>query len=146
MNSRSDRLPAFLEETIDYFLRKIKGVDRDRYFADRDIRNILDKTINDIILCIVDISEEILKNHRRSIPETYKDTILACYEFIGDTALKVAPLSTRRNETIHQYLKINWQNIVAVKNRIPEIRKFADKAKNQVRHIKAVKKLSTKSR
>jgi hypothetical protein len=61
MNHRLNRLVSFLTETIDYFLRKIEGVDRDRYFADRDIRNILDKSINDIILCIVDISEEILK-------------------------------------------------------------------------------------
>jgi uncharacterized protein YutE (UPF0331/DUF86 family) len=129
MNQRPDRLLSFLSETIDYFLRKIEGVDRDRYFADRDIRNILDKSINDIILCIVDISEEMLKGHKRNIPETYKDTILACYEFVGDIALKIAPLVKHRNETIHQYLKINWQNIITVKDRLPDIREFIDKTK-----------------
>ena len=120
---------SFLSETIDYFLRKIEGVDRDRYFADRDIRNILDKSINDIILCIVDISEEMLKGHQRNIPETYKDTILACYEFVGDIALKIAPLVKHRNETIHQYLKVNWQNILTVKDRLPEVREFIEKTK-----------------
>ena len=40
MNQRLNRLVSFLSETIDYFLHKIEGVDRDRYFADRDIRNI----------------------------------------------------------------------------------------------------------
>lgn len=50
MNNKIDKLFFFLDETIDYFLQKIEGIDRDRYFADRDIRNILDKTINDIIL------------------------------------------------------------------------------------------------
>ena len=130
MNHRLDRLLSFLNETIDYFLRKIEGVDRDRYFADRDIRNILDKSINDIILCIVDISEEILKGHKRNIPETYKDTILACYEFIGDIALKIAPLVKHRNETIHQYLKINWQNIITVKDRVPDIREFIERTKD----------------
>lgn len=102
MNPKLDKLLTFLVETLDYFLRKIEGVDRDKYFADRDARNILDKTINDIILCIVDVSEEILKAHGRNIPETYKDTILACYEFIGDIALRIAPLVKHRNETIHQ--------------------------------------------
>ena len=130
MNHRLDRLLSFLNETIDYFLRKIEGVDRDRYFADRDIRNILDKSINDIILCIVDISEEILKGHKRNIPETYKDTILACYEFIGDIALKITPLVKHRNETIHQYLKINWQNIITVKDRVPDIREFIERTKD----------------
>lgn len=132
MNHRLNRLLSFLTETIDYFLRKIEGVDRDRYFADRDIRNILDKSINDIILCIVDISEEILKGHKRNIPETYKDTILACYEFIGDIALKIAPLVKHRNESIHQYLKINWQNIITVKDRVPDIREFIERTKDLI--------------
>jgi uncharacterized protein YutE (UPF0331/DUF86 family) len=132
MNHRLNRLLSFLTETIDYFLRKIEGVDRDRYFADRDIRNILDKSINDIILCIVDISEEILKGHKRNIPETYKDTILSCYEFIGDRALKIAPLVKHRNETIHQYLKINWQNIITVKDRVPDIREFIETTRDSI--------------
>lgn len=130
MDKKSDKLFSFLYETIDYFLQKIEGIDRDRYFADRDIRNILDKTINDIVLCIVDISEEALKANKRAIPETYKDTILACYELTGETALKIAPLTKHRNETMHQYLKINWQNIVTIKNKLSEIREFAEKAKS----------------
>lgn len=126
---RSDRLVVFLTETVSYFLSKVEGVDRDRYFADRDIRNILDKTINDIILCMVDIAEECLKAKGRNIPDTYKDTILACHELLGEITIKVAPLVKRRNEAIHHYLKANWQNIVAVKTRIPEIKEFTDKAK-----------------
>ena len=125
---RSERLLGFLEETIAYFLSKVEGVDRDRYFADRDTRNILDKTINDIILCVIDIAEECLKAKGRNIPDTYKDTILACHELLGDITLKVAPLVKRRNEAIHQYLKVNWQNIVAMKTRIPEVKEFAGKA------------------
>jgi uncharacterized protein YutE (UPF0331/DUF86 family) len=132
MNQRLNRLVSFLSETIDYFLHKIEGVDRDRYFADRDMRNILDKSINDIILCIVDISEEMLKGHKRNIPETYKDTILACYEFVGDIALKIAPLVKHRNETIHQYLKINWQNVITVKDRLPDIREYIEKTKEVI--------------
>lgn len=132
MNNRINKLLAFLDEIIDYFLHKVDGVDRDRYFADRDIRNILDKTINDLILCVVDISEEILKRQKRNIPETYKDTILACHEFLGDTVLKIAPLTKHRNDTIHQYLKINWQNIFTIKNKISDIKEFEDKAKKLI--------------
>ena len=126
---RSSRLLAFMDETLIYFLARSQNVDRDRYFADRDIRNILDKTINDIILCLVDISEECLKKGKRSIPDTYRDTILACHEFLGEIVLKVAPLVRHRNETIHQYLKVNWQNIVTVKNRVPSIKEFVDTAR-----------------
>lgn len=129
MKQKPEKLIFFLDETIGYFNKKLKGVEKDKYLADRDIRAILDKTINDIILCIVDICEEILKKNKRSIPDTYKDTILACYEFIGDLALKLASLPKHRNETIHQYLKVNWYNIQIVKNKLPEIYEFLNKAK-----------------
>lgn len=125
---RFDRLLGFVEDTIPYFLSKLAKVDKDLYFADRDIRSILDKTINDLILCLVDIAEECLKKNKRTIPDTYKDTLLACYEFMGEAVLKVAPLVKHPNEMVHQYLKVNWQNIVTVKNKLPEIRDFVEKA------------------
>ncbi len=130
VDRKTGRLFAFIDETIDYFLSKAGNVDRDLYFADRDKRNILDKSINDIILCLVDLSEECLKKNKRDIPDSYKDSILACHEFIGDIVLKVAPLVKHRNEAIHQYLKINWQNIVTVKSRIVEVKEFVEKMKN----------------
>lgn len=119
-----ERLLFLPDETVEYFLKKIKDVDRDRYFADRDLRNILDKTINDIILSIVDISEELLRIKGRQIPDTYKDTVLATYDIIGEISLKLAPLVKHRNELIHQYLKVNWQNILIVKEKIPFIKEF----------------------
>jgi len=130
MDKKLKKLIDYLSETIEYFLQKIQNVDKDLYFANRDIRYILDKSINDIILCIVDICEEILKINKRSIPDTYKDTILACYEFIGDLALKLAPLAKCRNEIVHQYLKVNWQNIQIVYNKITEIQEFIKKIKD----------------
>ncbi len=129
MSDKAQKLFAFLDESTSYFLTKLEGVDRDKYYADRDIRSILDKTINDIILCLVDIAEECLKKNGRLIPETYRDTILACHEFIGDTVLKIAPLVKHRNEMVHQYLKVNWQNIIVVKGRIPAIREYLSKMK-----------------
>jgi uncharacterized protein YutE (UPF0331/DUF86 family) len=124
--NKTERLLVFLDESLIYFLAKAEGVDRDRYFADRDVRSILDKTINDIILCIVDLCEECLKARHRSIPDTYRDTILACHEFLGEIVLSLAPLVRHRNEMVHQYLKINWQNILAIRMKVPEIRVFSE--------------------
>ncbi len=36
--SRLRRLLAYLEETIEYLSKKVEGVDRDRYIADRDMK------------------------------------------------------------------------------------------------------------
>ncbi len=127
---RSERLIAFIDESIEYFLSKTDNVDRDRYTADRDIRSILDKSMNDIILCMVDIAEECLRKGRRNIPDTYRDTVLGCYELLGDIVLKVAPLVKHRNETVHQYMKVNWHNIVTVKSRVSAIKEFSKKAKD----------------
>lgn len=57
VDQKVKRLLAFIDEAIEYFLSRIENIDRDLYFADRDKRNILDKSINDIILCLVDLSE-----------------------------------------------------------------------------------------
>ncbi|MBI5745869.1 MAG: hypothetical protein HZA13_02570 [Nitrospirae bacterium] len=129
VDNKIKRLFSFIDETIGYFLSRVEGVDMDLYFADRDKRYILDKSINDIILCLVDLAEECLKKNKRDIPDTYRDTILSCHEFVGDIVLKIAPLVKHRNETIHQYLKINWQNIITVKSRVGEIRQFVNKMK-----------------
>jgi len=129
MKTKLKTLIDYLSETVEYFLKKFEKTTKELYFADRDTRYILDKSINDIILCIVDICEEILKINKRRIPDTYKETILACYEFIGDLAIKLAPLAKCRNEVVHQYLKINWQNIQIVHNKITEIQEFIKKIK-----------------
>ena len=134
-DKRVENLCLFLDDTVEYFLARVEGVDGDRYFADRDRRNILDKSINDIILCLVDLAEECLKKHKRAIPDTYRDTILACHEFVGDIALKVAPLVKHRNEMIHQYLKVNWQNIIVVKNRIGDIKEFSASVKSKLQKM-----------
>lgn len=34
-------------------------------------------------------------------------------------------------ESIHQYLKVNWQNIVTVRAKIGEIREFADRVRKE---------------
>ena len=123
-SNKLEKYLSFLDETIEYFQDKVVGVDRDRYISDRDIRSILDKTMNDMILCIADISKELLRSKKRSIPDTYRDMVLACHEILGGVTLKVAPLTRSRNETIHEYLKINWQNIVIAKNKLQDIRVY----------------------
>ena len=70
-----------------------------------------------------------MKKAKRDIPDTYRDTILACHEFLGEIVLKVAPLVRHQNETIHQYLKVNWQNIMTVKSRVPNIKEFDETAR-----------------
>jgi uncharacterized protein YutE (UPF0331/DUF86 family) len=70
------------------------------------------------------------------VPKTYKEIILSTYEFIGDSALKIAPLVTCRNEAIHGYLKLNWENVKIIRNAKDDILSYVNKivelTKNQI--------------
>jgi uncharacterized protein YutE (UPF0331/DUF86 family) len=74
-----------------------------------------------------------LRFKKRNIPKTYKDIILVTFEFVGDIAYKIAPLTKCRNETIHGYMNINWENVKTVRNSINEILSFVEKLINCVR-------------
>lgn len=102
---------AFLKEEILYFKTKSKGVTFDKFTSDKDLRKILNSTLNEIVLAIVDLAGECLRKAGRRVPNTYREIILITRDILGDIALKVAPLAKLRNETIHEYMNINWKNI-----------------------------------
>ncbi len=105
----------FLKEETDYFKEKSAGLTYEEYSSNKDLKKILNSTLNDIVLAVVDLAGEILKKARKKVPNTYRDIILASRSVIGDIALKVAPLAKLRNETIHEYLNVNWKNIQFVR-------------------------------
>lgn len=101
----------FLKDEIRYFREKSENLTYEEYSSNRDVKKILNATVNDIVLAVVDLAGEALKKKRRRVPDTYKDIILASREIVGDVALKAAPLAKMRNETIHEYMNVNWKNI-----------------------------------
>jgi len=100
---------------------------QEAYTADQILRRAVDKSLDDIILACVDLAALLLRIKKRTIPKTYKEIILATHEFIGALALKIAPLTSCRNETIHQYMKLNWENIKTVRNAKEDILLFVNK-------------------
>lgn len=102
---------AFLKEEILYFKTKSKGATYDKFISDKDLRKILNATLNEIVLATVDLAGECLRKSQKRIPNTYREIILSTRELLGDIALKAAPLVKLRNETIHEYMNINWKNI-----------------------------------
>lgn len=102
---------AFLKEEISYFKIKSKGITHDKFISDKDLRKILNATLNEIVLATVDLAGECLRKSQKRIPNTYREIILSTREILGDIALKAAPLAKLRNETIYEYMNINWKNI-----------------------------------
>ncbi|MBI4594947.1 MAG: DUF86 domain-containing protein [Candidatus Tectomicrobia bacterium] len=102
---------SFLKEEIKYFQTKSKGVTFEQFVANKDLRKILNATLNELVLALVDLAGECLRKTERRVPTTYKEILLTTKEIVGDIAVKAAPLAKLRNETIHEYMNVNWKNI-----------------------------------
>lgn len=133
LQDKIEQIETFIRSEVDFFQSLVKDLDRDGYISNPVLRRAIDKSLNDIVLGIVDLSMNILRLKKRTIPRTYKDIILMTYEFVGDLAYKIAPLTKCRNETIHGYMNINWENVKTVRNSTKEILLFVDKLISSVR-------------
>lgn len=107
------------------------NADKDAYSKDPILKRAVDKSLNDIILASVDLAANFLRLKKRTLPKTYREIVLATFEFVGDSATKMAALIKCRNETIHDYLKLNWENVKTIKNARPEIEAFVEKIVRQ---------------
>lgn len=125
---------AFLKEEILYFKTKSKGVTFDKFTSDKDLRKILNSTLNEIVLAIVDLAGECLRKAGRRVPNTYREIILTTRDILGDIALKAAPLAKLRNEAIHEYMNINWKNIQYLRSRgLNVVERYLKKAEEFLR-------------
>lgn len=79
LQNKIHELEYFLTSEIDIFMKMLQNTDKERSTSKPPIlRRAIDKSL----------------------------IVLSTYEFIGDLATRIAPLTRCRNETIHGYLKI----------------------------------------
>lgn len=133
MKDKITRIVNFIRSEIAFFEETVSNLNKDTYIANPILRRAVDKRLNDIILSLADFSMNLLRFKKRILPKTYREIILSTYEFVGDVAYKIVPLIRCRNETIHEYMNINWENVKTVKNSIKEILNFVEKVKNSVK-------------
>lgn len=101
----------FLREEVEYFRQKSANLAYEEYASNKNTKKILNSTLNEIVLAVVDLAGEVLRKERKRVPDTYKDIILSSRDAVGDVALRAAPLAKLRNETVHEYMNLNWKNI-----------------------------------
>lgn len=120
-DEKSYTLLSFLREETDYFEQKSKDVVYEEFASNKDLRKILNATLNDLVLALVDLAGECLRKSGIRVPTTYREIILSTREIVGKTALSAAPLAKMRNETVHEYMNVNWKNIQFLRARGLEI-------------------------
>ena len=121
------QLHVFIQQEMDIYIKILDSTDRKVYFSEQIIRKAIDKTLNDIILACIDLTTVFLRIKKRVVPKNYRDIILSSHEFVGDLSYKIAPLIKCRNEAIHGYLKINWENVKVIKNAKDDILSYVNK-------------------
>ena len=103
----------FMEsELSDY--PKFSKTDWRAYSEDRDLRRNLERWIENLVNCSIDIAKVLLVVEERRIPQTYKEilketgTISSFDEEFGET---LSQWATLRNILAHEYLDIRWKSI-----------------------------------
>lgn len=68
---------SFLKEESDYFETKAKDVTFEEFASNKDLRKILNATLNELVLALVDLAGECLRKRGRRVPTTYREIILS---------------------------------------------------------------------
>jgi len=112
----------FLREELQDF-QKFRGLERKIYLDNRDARRNVERWVENLVNCSIDIGKIILATEKKAIPETYREVLFNLgslpwfSESFGDELSHWAKL---RNILAHEYLDIRWNNI----------KEFIDKAES----------------
>jgi uncharacterized protein YutE (UPF0331/DUF86 family) len=105
----------FLRDELSDF-EKFRKVTWKAYAEDRDLRRNLERWIENLVNCSIDIGKIVLAFQRRPIPDTYREVLLGLQnvllssESFSDSLSRWARL---RNILAHDYLDMRWNNIKA---------------------------------
>jgi uncharacterized protein YutE (UPF0331/DUF86 family) len=105
----------FLKEELQDF-QKFRGLARKDYFEDRDFRRNVERWVENLVNCSIDIGKIILTAKKKGIPETYREVLFnlgSLPEFTEILGQKLSQWARLRNILAHEYLDIRWTNIKA---------------------------------
>ena len=130
--SRLIRYLDFLEDELSDF-PKFCRVDRSAYISDRDLRRNLERWIENIVNCSIDIAKILLASEGREIPGSYREILKALGSIppFGETlGEEISQWAALRNILAHEYLDLRWSLIEKfLQSAEPVCRKLVDKVK-----------------
>ncbi|PIQ93436.1 MAG: hypothetical protein COY75_10020 [Nitrospirae bacterium CG_4_10_14_0_8_um_filter_41_23] len=107
------RYVDFMESELSDFPRFSK-VDWKNYVEDRDLRRNLERWIENLVNCSIDIAKVILIADDRRIPTTYKEILkeLGVTQYFDEEfGEAISRWATLRNILAHEYIDIRWNSI-----------------------------------
>ncbi len=132
---RLRRYVDFLEKETAEFAR-FKQIDWKEYSEKRDTRRNLERWIENIVNCSIDIAKVLLVAEDRDIPPTYKEVLktLGSLPYFDETfGDGVAGWAVLRNIITHEYLDMSWTRIKKfLETAEPALHRFIDTLKKQL--------------
>lgn len=107
------RYVDFMESELSDF-PKFSKINWKAYSGDRDIRRNLERWIENIVNCSIDIAKVILASEDRRIPASYKEILKelgATRHFDEAFGENISQWASLRNILAHEYLDIRWTPI-----------------------------------
>lgn len=124
----------FLENEIKEFV-KFRAFSQERYMQDRDSKRNVERWVENLINCALDISKILLASAHQDVPDTYKEIFLKLSvlpKFSSHLAKKLALWTGLRNIIAHEYLDLRWNR---------QIKPFIDTAEPYLKNfVQSVKK------
>lgn len=108
-----ERMIVFLEEQLSIY-PDFRKLSKSGYENNIHQRNDVERWIENIINASVDISKVVLASGKKSVPDTYKDSVRRAMESLGlpeDSTEKFEKWVKLRNILAHEYLDIKWKKI-----------------------------------
>ena len=128
---RIDRINERLVTLREYvaFLQKQKHITADTLQSDITIRGAIERYLHLACEAVLDVSNQLIAEYRYRTPHEYKEAIIILGEegiLEKDFAQKFAPIAGFRNILVHDYLKINENEIVdKIQNHLQDFDTFA---------------------
>lgn len=122
----------FIESELNEF-PNFKSIDWKTYNEDKDTRRNLERWIENLVNCSIDIAKVILVTEDKEIPPTYKEVLRrlgATSHFDKEFGDAISRWAGLRNILAHEYLDLSWESISKfLKNAEPTYRKLTQTIK-----------------
>jgi uncharacterized protein YutE (UPF0331/DUF86 family) len=119
-----------LDELSERLARLQPLSDRDRIEFDQDpyLRDIVERNLEIAAQCCIDISHRIISLEGARKPVDYYDAILSMGELgvlPAEFARHLPPLAGFRNILVHEYVRLDWDQVVRALHRLEDLERFA---------------------
>ena len=113
-------------------LAPLAGKPRADFDADPYLRDIVERNLEIAAQCCIDVSHRVISLQRAQQPHDYHEAILRLGE-LGildpDLARRLAPVSGLRNVLAHEYIGVDWDEVIRSLGELDDLRLFGEQVR-----------------